>query len=122
MFIRILERRPQQTSKVGDHGVSTLDILVQLSRNQVEGVEQKVRLQLRLEKAQLDLRHASVHLGISDLSLCPSPVVAGGVSQGYEADEGEDVIDHALDKKWPYPEAFKRRSVDDVKVAVERHP
>src|SRR5258708_1850367 len=63
LVIGIVERKPQEISQSRHHPVGRFHVRMQQRRNRVQSVEQKVRMQLHFEGAELGLRELRLELG-----------------------------------------------------------
>src|SRR5260221_1383727 len=63
LVIGIVERKPQEISQPRHHPVGRFHVRMQQRRNRVQRVEQKVRMQLHFEGAELGLRKLRLELG-----------------------------------------------------------
>jgi hypothetical protein len=85
----VIEREAQEAAQAGDHLVCGLRLRVNQFGNRIQGVEQKVRLQLHLQYLQMGLRESCLKLGCMQVAGAVESEVSRRRAQGDNGQIGE---------------------------------
>src|SRR5690606_27367467 len=105
-----VESQSQQLAQARNHPPRRLDILLHQRRDRVQGVEEKMRMELHLERDELRLGQLRVELCGARLGFAKTTVVEGGLDRHNRQQIDEQVVGQAA-KEEPAVEIEDRRIV-----------
>src|SRR5215471_15063071 len=94
----ILERQPEQVAQSCDHTVGCLRVLVNQGRDGVQGVEEKMRMELHPERLQLSFRQLRGELGGAQLSFSIPRIIKIALSSGNDDPVSRQILMKHVDQ------------------------
>ena len=111
---RVLQRDPQEVRELQDHALGRVRLRLQERRDRVQRVEQEVRLELHLQRAELGLRELGLEPGRGELAVPVLRVRVGAPREAHEGPVREDV------RVEVQPEELRERRPERVRAAHRR--